>query len=101
MNSLPRGSLLRAQFQALSVILGREQARDWLRLVNEIVVALQPPFTDEDQCAATIAEAKRRFESMLQGKGGFSEFYVHRDNFENQQRENSDLENIKQAILAA
>ena len=101
MNSLPRASLLHVQFQALSAIIKREQAREWFRLINEIVVALQPPFTDEEQCAATIAEAKRRFESMLESKGGFSEFYVHRDNFEDQRAANKELEEIKTAILAA
>jgi hypothetical protein len=101
MNPMERATVLLVQFQALQAILKRENGREWLGPITEIVVALQPPFAGEEQCSETVKEAKRRFDVLLKGKGGLSEFYVPRDALEDRVAENRELERVKDAILAA
>jgi hypothetical protein len=101
MNPMQRATVLLVQFQALQAILRRENGCEWLGLITEIVVALQPPFTDENQCSETVKEAKRRFYELLSEKGGLSEFYIPRDALEDRVAANKELDRVKEAILAA
>ncbi len=94
-----RASSLRQRFLALEELLRREGDNEWLRKVSEIVRALEPPFASEEQCIDTIQEAKHRFESWHKHKGGFSEFYVHRENYEERLAANKELDAIREAIL--
>ena len=98
MNPYDRAARLLQHFRALEVLLERERAQEWLRPIAEIVKALEPPFSDVRQCLETIEEAKRRFDSWHKSKGGFSEFYVHREDFKERLAANNELEAIRKAI---
>ena len=74
-----RANQLHALYSELREILAAERANEWLRHIDPIVNALAPPFETDEQCEATVREAQSRFKALMATKGGFSEFYIHRD----------------------
>ncbi len=88
-------------FQDLLATLRAEGGQNWAPGVQAIVQALTPPFASEQEQFDTIAEAKRRFEALLGGKGGLSEFYIARASFAEQTEAKAAFDALKVRILAA
>ena len=88
-------------FQDLLATLCAEGGQNWAPGVRAIVQALTPPFASDQEQFDTIAEAKRRFEALLSGKGGLSEFYIARASFAEQMEANAAFDALKARILAA
>jgi len=88
-------------FQDLLATLAAEGGQNWAPGVREIVRALTPPFASEQEQVNTVAEAKRRFEALLGGKGGLSEFYIARASFAEQVEANAIFDALVERILAA
>ena len=90
-----------ALYREVLATLCAEGGENWAPGVRAIVQALTPPFASEKDRLDTIAEAKRRFEGLLEGKGGLSEFYIARPSFADQVSANSAFEALKARILSA
>jgi hypothetical protein len=88
-------------FRDLLATLCAEGGQNWAPGVQAIVQALTPPFASEQEQFDTIAEARRRFEALLGGKGGLSEFYIARASFAEQTEANAAFDVLKARILAA
>jgi len=88
-------------FQDLLATLRAEGGQNWAPGVQAIVQALTPPFASEQEQFDTIEEAKRRFEALLGGKGGLSEFYIARASFAEQTEANAAFDALKARIRAA
>jgi hypothetical protein len=93
-----RASRLHALYTELRALLAAEHGDEWLKHIDPIVKALTPPFESEEQCDATINEAKHRFNAILAPKGGFAEFYVHRKEPSLRVSANQRLEQLKELL---
>ena len=95
-----RASQLHALYAELRALLAAERGDEWLRHIDPIVSALAPPFESEGQCATTITEAHHRFNALFAPKGGFAEFYIHRDEPGLRVKANQRFEQLKELLCA-
>ena len=85
-------------FRALLTVLVAENETNWKRGVELILDALEQPVTGEEDAKKTLHYVESTYKSILGGNGSFSEFFIWRDDFDERERENAKLENIKNEI---
>lgn len=87
---------LKELFEELRLILEAENETNWIRGV-EIVCNILEDDTSKPQLEK-FNEVKRVYVSMNGGAGSFSDYYIHRDNFDERLASNKKLDKIRDRL---
>jgi hypothetical protein len=90
---------LLSEFKKLRGILVAERDDNWVRGVEAIIEKLE--WSLNDRCIEPYtyySDACDTWKSMYKGNGSFSDYYIWRDDFNERNRLNDDLDNIKDNI---
>ncbi|PHM71830.1 hypothetical protein [Xenorhabdus kozodoii] len=99
MDSIERSEKLRALFFSLWEIMRDNGGGNWIRGIENIIALLTPPtYGGVNDARAAIEDARHAYSSMFRGYGGFSEYFIWRDDFNERVKANDALDKIKNDI---
>lgn len=90
--------MLNEHFNELRDILIRENEDNWIRGINAILREIHFAIQDNDDAKETIRSVSSTYSFMNSGNGSFSEYYIHREGFDERIEANQELSTIKDNI---
>jgi hypothetical protein len=93
MPSQPTIASVRSLLEELRAILARQGESNWIRGVQAAIDSLDNP---DDQKG--YSDAQSIYRTMTMGRGPFSEYYTHRDDFEQRVSANERLDQIRSQL---
>ena len=99
MNDKDKLLKLHEYFIKLKDILINENEGNWIKAINSILNDIQFSLDNEQDVKATIRNIRYKYYLLNSGNGSFTDFYVHRDNFNERVEANKLLDDIKANIV--
>lgn len=99
MYSIEQSEKLRSLFYSLWEIMHDNGGKNWIKGIENILALLTPPtYGGVNNASLAIKEARIAYSSMFGGYGGFSEYFIWRDDFNERIKVNEVLDKIKNNI---
>jgi hypothetical protein len=87
---------LKSIFDELERLLDAENESNWIRGVRIICHTLKDDKSKSD--SKKLDEVKQTYMSMCRGVGSFSDYYIHRDDFDERVQRNLKLDKIRNRL---
>ncbi len=78
-------------FEKIENILSRENEKNWIRGIRFIQIELNQVKSDNSNIELVFSEIEREFRRMGSGKAGFADYFISRDDFEEEKKVNEKL----------
>ncbi|CCW29437.1 hypothetical protein ABLA30_18500 [Xenorhabdus nematophila] len=99
MDSIEQSKKLRTLFLSLWEIMRVNGGGNWIKGIENVITLLTPPtYGGTNDAQSAIEDARRAYGSMFGDYGGFSEYFIWRDDFNERLKANEALDKIKNDI---
>ncbi|MEX0447880.1 hypothetical protein [Xenorhabdus sp. SGI246] len=99
MNFIELAEKLRPLFFSLWKIMHDNGGGSWIKSIENIIALLTPPaYGGTNDAKSAIEDARHAYSSMFRGYGGFAEYFIWRDDFNERVKANEALDKIKNDI---
>ena len=96
MSNVQKANDLLQLFNELKQIMIQENENNWITGISLIAEALTPPdYGGRGNASEAIRYVEATYRNMVSGNGGFSDYFIWREDFDDRELANKELDNLR------